>query len=100
MSAHILGKTAPTTRRYVPEYLITWLELPDVSANCFHPPSYIRSENPVLWFEKPGAQADEERICSQEMEVGCICRYRINFYQCFLFPGRRFGDLFERKNIR
>src|SRR5436305_6254857 len=48
-STDILGKTAPN----VPEYLIIWLKLRDVSANCFDPPRNVRSEYGIFWFEKP-----------------------------------------------
>src|SRR5579859_223512 len=45
-STYVLGKTAPNG----PEYLITWLKLLDVSANCFNPPRNVRSEYLVFWF--------------------------------------------------
>ena len=47
---YLLGKTAPTTPGYVPEYLITWLKLLYVSANRFNPPRYVSSEYLVFWF--------------------------------------------------
>src|SRR3989440_11538966 len=49
-SAYILGKTATTTRGYVPEYLITWLKLLYVFAHRFNPTRYVSAEYCVFWF--------------------------------------------------
>src|SRR6266566_2542557 len=95
-STYVLGKTTPN----VPEYLIIWLKLLDVSANCFDPPRNIRSEYCVFWFEKPIAhEAHQERFPSQKMPVSCICGCRMNFYQYFIVLGSRFFDLFKFQNI-
>ena len=65
---HILCESAPTTLGQVPEYLITWLKLRDVPANCFNPPRHGSPEDGVFWFEKPKAhEAHQERVSFQEM---------------------------------
>ena len=63
---YIFGKTAKTILGCVSEYLITWLKLFDISANCFNPSRNVRSEYGVFRFEKPKAhEAHHERFRSQ-----------------------------------
>src|SRR6266536_2782021 len=97
---YILGKTAPTTPGYVPEYLVTWLKLRHVFANRFNPPRDVSAEYGGFWFEKPRHEADQERVSSQEMEVSRIDGCRMHFYQDFIVCGRGFFYVFELKHIR
>src|SRR5579864_3723450 len=100
MSTHILGKSAPTRLGQVPEYLITWLKLLDVSANRFHPPRHGSSEYGVYWFEKPKAhKAHQKRFPSQQMPFSCIDGSRMNFYQDFIVLRDRLFYFFQFKNI-
>src|SRR5581483_11812519 len=99
-STGILSKTAKTTPGYVTEYLITWLKLRDVSANCFNAPRYISTEYDVFGFENATHEANQERYASQEMPVTCICGCCVHLYQDFIVLGSRFCYLFELKNIR
>src|SRR6266567_6174891 len=97
---HILGKSAPTTLGQVPEYLITWLKLRDVPANCFNLPRYGSAEDLVFWFEKPKAhEAHQERFPSQKMLVTRSGGCRKNFYQDFIVLWDRLLNFFQFKNI-
>jgi hypothetical protein len=53
MNAYILGKTAPTLGRNIPEDIIARLKLCYVSANRFNPSGNVGSEDLVLGFRSP-----------------------------------------------
>src|SRR6266566_134723 len=100
MNRYIFGKTAKTILGCVSEYLITWLKLFYISANCFNPSRNVRSEYFVLWFEKPIAhEAHQERFRSQEMPVTRIDGCRINFYEDFIVLRDRLLNVFQFKDI-
>src|SRR6266480_1416979 len=81
----IFGKTAKTILGCVSEYLITWLKLFYISANCFNPSRNVRSEYRVFGFEKPKAhEAHQERFSAQKMPVTHIYGSRMNLYQYFI----------------
>src|SRR5579863_10030724 len=97
---YIFGKTAKTILSCVSEYLITWLELRYISANCFNPSCNVRSEYRVFWFEKPKAhEAHQERLPSQEMPVTRVYGSRMNFYQDFIVLRDRLLNFFQFQDI-
>ena len=90
---YVLGKTAPAARGYVPEDLITRLEARDALAHCFDLTGNIRAEDLSFRPQEPGAQADQERIGPQHVQVGGIRRCRMNLDQDFIVAGSGFGLL-------
>src|SRR6266566_3615616 len=96
----IFGKTAKTILGCVSEYLITWLKLFYISANCFNPSRNVRSEYRVFGFEKPKAhEAHQERFSAQKMPVTRIYGSRMNLYQYFIVLRDQLFDLFKFQNI-
>jgi len=94
-STHIFGKSAqPPPKDFIP-----WLKLRDGAADRFHPPGDVNSESLVFWFEKP-ASDDAGQKRTSHSQVKCIDGCRLNLYQDFTVPGKRFLHLFELKNIR
>jgi hypothetical protein len=100
--AHILGKSASAgCTGQVPENLIAWLILPDVSANRDNPPGEIRSKYLVFWPQKSSRhQADKERICPQESPVPRIDGCCMDSDQYFIIPGSGVCHLLELQDIR
>src|SRR5687768_6842498 len=78
-SADILGKTTMIPWQF-PVYLISRLKVPDVPANRFHSPGYVRSEYRVTWSSK-SPHANIQRSAYQSFPIRPVYGYCMNFDQ-------------------
>src|SRR5262249_23719554 len=97
---HIFGKSTPTTRAQVPEYLITGLKLRDVFAYYLYSPRNISSKKDIFGFEQSRCQAEQPGCASEVMPVTGIHGCGMNLDEYFIVLRGRFFDLFELNDIR
>ena len=83
----------------IPEHLVTGLEPGDVLADRLHLSSHIQSQATVPRLAEPGAEAGEERLPVEVVEVGRVQGCRADAYQHAVIPDGRHVDVRELEHV-